>query len=120
MLNPPRIDIGPSEYNVTAQYGIPVYGGIQYVAQQDPELLPPGYAEVFANLSNILNPLLNDCTPDSGAPEAFGAPLADQNAGDSQLAIARQHAHMIKKLISGLVHTCCPGITAPLMLDAGA
>lgn len=72
----------PGAYNVEAQYGIPVYGALQYAAQQDPELLLPGYAEVFSNLSNILDPLLLQCTPDSGAPEAFGAPIAASSDGE--------------------------------------
>ena len=46
------------------------------------DLLPPGYAEVFANLSNILDPLLLQCDADSGAPEAFGAALI-ANEGDT-------------------------------------
>ena len=70
-------------YNVTAQYGIPVYGGIQYAAQQDPSLLPPGYAQAFSNLSSILDPLLLDCTPDTSAPQAFATPLEAKWPGAS-------------------------------------
>ena len=80
VVDPGRVEL-LSTYDVNAQYGIPVYGAIQYAAEQDPELLPPGYAEVFSNLSNILDPLLLQCNATSGAPEAFAAPLLAQMTG---------------------------------------
>lgn len=74
-ISPARTDL-TSAYNVTAQYGTPIYGGVQYAAQQNASLLPPGYAQAFSNFSaNILQPLLFECTADTRAPEAFAEPI---------------------------------------------
>lgn len=41
VVNPGITDLTRT-YNVVAQYGIPTYGALHYVAQQDPDLLPSG------------------------------------------------------------------------------
>ena len=75
VIYPARTDLFAA-FNVTAQYGTQIYGGVGYVAQQKPSLLPQGYAQAFSNYSsNILEPLLYACTPDTSAPEAFATPL---------------------------------------------
>ncbi|KAK9812128.1 hypothetical protein WJX73_009536 [Symbiochloris irregularis] len=82
--NPARTDL-TAAFNVTAKYAVPVWGPIQYVGQQNASLLPPGYAAAFSNLSNIMTPLLFQCTADTRAPEAFAEPIAAQSTVDPDL-----------------------------------
>ena len=53
-----------------------IYGGLAYAGQQDPSLLPSGYASAYQNGTDIIQTLFLTCNASSGAPQLIAESIA--------------------------------------------